>query len=315
MSFISSGRPNLDASVAPALVLKDVEAGYGEGPVLRDFNLTVAAGEVYALLGPNGAGKSTAARVACGLIPVRRGRATAGEGAPRRGRIGLAPQDCALFPALTPRENVAAVAALCGLPRSNRPAAVERALALTGCATRADEPVHSLSGGWRRRANLSAALVGRPRLLIADEPTEGVDAAARVVLSSALRETVQAGAGCLLISHDEAFVSETADRIGVLAQGRLLAEGPPKALLRQAFGLARLLVVKLPRPASRPAASRFAQSGLAPSKDGLEWRLLCEDALGAAQRVSPEADAEGGEVAVRRPGLDDLVAHLSDALS
>nr|WP_292137371.1 ATP-binding cassette domain-containing protein [Brevundimonas sp.] len=64
----------------------------------------VAAGEVYALLGPNGAGKSTAARVACGLIPVRRGRATAGEGAPRRGRIGLAPQDCALFPALTPRE-------------------------------------------------------------------------------------------------------------------------------------------------------------------------------------------------------------------
>jgi ABC-type transport system involved in cytochrome c biogenesis ATPase subunit len=151
----------LDASVAPALVLKDVEAGYGEGPVLRDFNLTVAAGEVYALLGPNGAGKSTAARVACGLIPVRRGRATAGEGAPRRGRIGLAPQDCALFPALTPRENVAAVAALCGLPRSNRPAAVERALALTGCAPRADEPVHSLSGGWRRRANLSAALVGR----------------------------------------------------------------------------------------------------------------------------------------------------------
>jgi ABC-2 type transport system ATP-binding protein len=79
--------------------------------------------------------------------------------------------------------------------------------------------------------------------------------------------------------------------------------------------LARLLVVKLPRPASRPAASRFAQSGLAPSKDGLEWRLLCEDALGAAQMVSPEADAEGGEVAVRRPGLDDLVAHLSDALS
>ena len=192
---------------------------------------------------------------------------------------------------------------------------MERALALTGCGPRADQPVHSLSGGWRRRANLSAALVGRPRLLIADEPTEGVDAAARVVLSSALRETVKAGAGCLLISHDETFVSETADRIGVLAQGRLLAEGPPKALLRQAFGLARLLVVKLPRPASRPAASRFAQSGLAPSKDGLEWRLLCEDALGAAQRVSPEADAEGGEVAVRRPGLDDLVAHLSDASS
>ena len=245
----------------------------------------------------------------------RRGRATAGEGAPRRGRIGLAPQDCALFPALTPRENVAAVAALCGLPRSNRPAAVERALALTGCAPRADEPVHSLSGGWRRRANLSAALVGRPRLLIADEPTEGVDAATRGVLSVALRETAKAGAGCLLISHDAIFVADTADRIGILAQGRLLAEGAPNALLHRAFGSARLLSIRLTRPASDPAAQWFAQAGLTASEDGLEWRRLCEDALAIAQMLAAVVDGEDGEVAVRRPGLDDLVAQLSQAPS
>ncbi|WP_312599655.1 ATP-binding cassette domain-containing protein, partial [Brevundimonas sp.] len=227
----------------------------------------------------------------------------------------LAPQDSALFPALSPRENVAVTARLCGVARKDRRAAVDRALDLTGCGPRADQPVRTLSGGWRRRANLSAALVGQPRLLIADEPTEGVDAATRGVLSAALRETVTAGAGCLLISHDAIFVADTADRIGILAQGRLLAEGAPNMLLRQAFGAARLLNIRLTRPASPAAGQWFAQAGLTPADDGLEWRRLCEDALSVAQMLAAVVDGEGGEIAVRRPGLDDLVAHLSGAPS
>jgi ABC-2 type transport system ATP-binding protein len=199
--------------------------------------------------------------------------------------------------------------------RHDRRAAVDRALDLTGCGPRADQPVRTLSGGWRRRANLSAALVGRPRLLIADEPTEGVDSATRGVLSAALRETVKAGAGCLLISHDAVFVADTADRIGVLSQGRLLAEGAPQALLHRAFGAARLLSIRLVRPASHTAAQRFARAGLTQADDGVQWRRLCEDALALAQSLAPVVDGEGGEVAVRRPGLDDLVAHLSGASS
>ena len=305
----------MGSSVAPALVLDGIEAGYDGRPVLRDFSLTLNAGEVYALLGANGAGKSTVARVACGLLPVRRGRVAVGDGTQGRARIGLAPQDSALFPALSPRENVEVTARLCGVARNDRRAAVDRALDLTGCGPRADQPVRTLSGGWRRRANLSAALVGQPRLLIADEPTEGVDAGTRGVLSAALRETVKAGAGCLLISHDAVFVSDTADRIGVLAQGRLLAEGSPNALLRQAFGAARLLSVRLTRPASDAAAQWFGQAGLTQADDRLEWRRLCEDALAVAQMLAAVVDGEGGEVAVRRPGLDDLVAHLSGASS
>ncbi|RZJ82810.1 MAG: ATP-binding cassette domain-containing protein, partial [Brevundimonas sp.] len=104
MSSISSSRPILGSSVAPALVLDGIEAGYDGRPVLRDFSLTLNAGEVYALLGANGAGKSTVARVACGLLPVRRGRVAVGDGTQARTRIGLAPQDSALFPALSPRE-------------------------------------------------------------------------------------------------------------------------------------------------------------------------------------------------------------------
>lgn len=301
----------MKSSVAPALVLGDIDAGYDDRRVLENFSLTLNAGEVYALLGANGAGKSTVARVACGLLPVRRGRVAVGDGTPTRARIGLAPQDSALFPALSPRENVAVTARLCGVARKDRRAAVDRALDLTGCGPRADQPVSTLSGGWRRRANLSAALVGQPRLLIADEPTEGVDAATRGVLSAALRETVTAGAGCLLISHDAIFVSDTADRIGILAQGRLLTEGAPNMLLRQAFGAAQLLNIRLTRPASPAAIQWFGQAGLTLANDGLEWRRLCEDALAVAQMLAAVVDGEGGEIAVRRPGLDDLVAHLS----
>lgn len=299
----------------PALVLSGVEAGYDGQPVLQDFSLTVNAAEVYALLGANGAGKSTVARVACGLLPVRQGRISVGDGARARARVGLAPQDCALFPALSPRENVDVTARLCGVPRNGRGAAVDRALALTGSGPRADQPVHTLSGGWRRRANLSAALVGRPRLVIADEPTEGVDAATRTVLSAALRETIKGGAGCLLISHDATFVADTADRIGVLVQGRILAQGAPSALLHQTFGAARLLSIRLPRPASDAARQWFAKAGLTQADDGLEWRRFGEDALAVAQMLAAVVDGEGGEVAVRRPGLDDLVAHLSGASS
>lgn len=310
-----SSRPNLGSDIAPALSLSGIDAGYDGRPVLRDFSLSIAAGEVYALLGANGAGKSTVARVASGLLPARRGHVVLGKGGGPRGRIGLAPQDSALFPALSPRENVDVTARLCGVPKRDRGAAVNRALDLTGCGPRADQPVRTLSGGWKRRANLSAALVGQPRLLIADEPTEGVDAKTRGVLSVALRETAKAGAGCLLISHDAIFVADTADRIGVLAQGRLLAEGAPNALLHRAFGSARLLSIRLTRPASDPAAQWFAQAGLTASEDGLEWRRLCEDALAIAQMLAAVVDGEDGEVAVRRPGLDDLVAQLSQAPS
>jgi ABC-2 type transport system ATP-binding protein len=315
MFSIFSNRPILGSSVAPALVLSSIDAGYEGRAVLQDFNLTVPAGEIYALLGANGAGKSTVARVACGLLSVSRGRVAVGKVTNSAAHIGLAPQDSALFPALSARENVEVTAQLCGVSKSGLRAAVERALDLTGCGPCADQPVRTLSGGWRRRANLAVALVGQPVLLVADEPTEGVDAATRGVLGQALRATAHGGAGCLLISHDAVFVAETADRIGVMALGRLIAEGAPYDLLNEAFGAARMLSVRFPGPASTRGARRLTNAGLTTGGDGLTWSRLSEDALALAHKLAPIVDAEGGEVVLRRPGLDDLVAHLSGGLS
>lgn len=293
--------------------MQDVHAGYGGRGVLHGFSLTVPAGSIHALMGANGAGKSTATRVACGLLKPTSGRVQASGGA--QGRIGLAPQETALFPALTPRENVAAVARLHGVSRAERPAEVARALELTDCLARADDPVRTLSGGWRRRANLAAALVGRPPLLVVDEPTEGVDAATRGVLAGALTAAAVDGAGCLLISHDAAFVALTADRIGVLVEGHLAVEGAPDALLEEAFGKARLLSVRLPRPPSGALAETLSGQALIAADDGLTWRALREDALTVAQLLALAVHAEDGELAVRRPDLSDLVDRLSERAS
>jgi ABC-2 type transport system ATP-binding protein len=306
--------PALPAERPPALTLARVCAGYGPRPVLRGLDLTIRAGEAYALLGPNGAGKSTAARVACGLMAPRAGRVDIGGQDPNRGGgrrlAGLAPQEIALFPALTIRENLVIMGRLAGLDRSDRESGVSRALALTDCAARADQTVATLSGGWRRRANLAAALVNRPALLVMDEPTEGVDATTRATLAKAVRQALRDGAGCLIVSHDAPFVEMAADRIGVLSEGRLVAEGERRDLLAETFGPGRLLAARFVAPPSATLADRLRGAGLVATDSDLTWRVIGDDVLAIAERIAGDVDEGGGELSIRRPGLDDLVARL-----
>lgn len=297
------------ADGAPALRLDRIHAGYGDRTVLEGLSLTVAAGEAYALIGPNGAGKSTAARVACGLLAPRSGAATvAGRG---RGRIGLAPQESALFDRLTIRENLDAMARLGGLRRAARPAAVDRALDRAGCAGRADERVSALSGGWRRRASLAAALVCGPGLLVLDEPTEGVDAATRTALALAVKTALAEGAGCLMISHDAAFVAAVATRVGVLSRGRLVAEGAPSDLLFQAFGAALRLTVRFPVRPPPGLESQMQDQGLEREADTVTWRRVGDDVDRVSAVLAAPVQAAGGEVSIRRPDLDDLLTRLT----
>ena len=317
--------PASPAEAAPALRLAQVHAGYRDRPVLKGLSLTIAAGEAYALLGPNGAGKSTAARVACGLLRPERGTVSVGGPPPAlsadRGRhVGLAPQDCALFPALTIRENLETIARL-GSARSRRgdrawrTSAVADALQRTDCTARADERVSSLSGGWRRRANLAAALVSRPSLVVLDEPTEGVDARTRTTLVRAVRDTLDTGAGCLIISHDAAFVTQAADRVGILADGRLIAEGPLDALLAQTFGEHRLLTVRFANRPSEALTRKLTASSLESKGDALVWRRVGADVLDLADQLADAIDGGAGEMIIRRPGLDELLDRLLESRS
>lgn len=304
-----------DPTVEPKIVLSVRHASrrYGERVALRDVSLQVREGEVYALIGRNGAGKSTLAKAALGALTLDGGAVRvldqdpARAGAVRRA-IGVAPQEIALYGHLTVAENLAAFATLAGM-RGSRDSAIRDALDETACGERANQRIDQLSGGWRRRANLAAAIVHGPRLLVLDEPSEGLDAETRAIYRRLVGRLRARGAAILLISHDTDDVTSLADRVGILDAGRLVAEGAPGALLRDAFGSRKELSVRLQAP-SGAAASLLRGMGLTGSEGDLDWAGLIEDAAGRALEIEQALrglDVVVRELTVRPPGLDALI--------
>jgi ABC-2 type transport system ATP-binding protein len=239
------------------------------------------------------------------------GRVTMAGGDPRReasvrARLGLVPQELALYPELTPRENLAVFGRLAGLPRQQVDIAVAGALAWTGLEDRAGSRTGELSGGQRRRLNLAAGTLHRPDVLLLDEPTVGIDPEAREGIHRLLRELRARGTAILLTTHDLDQAAELADRVGILVDGRVRAEGTPQALVEQAFGSGRELLVTLSAPADEPARARLAGEGLAPAADGRSFSGPLEGGLAALSALGQRLSAAGvplAEVRLREPGL------------
>jgi len=304
------------AAKPPAIVLRilDAHRRYADAAALDGVNLDVAAGEIYALIGRNGAGKSTLAKAAIGALALQSGTVRVLGGDPARDRaiaglIGVAPQEIALYGHLTVAENLHTFAALAGVRRS-RSEAVAAAMAATDCTPRAGTRIDQLSGGWRRRANLAAAIVHRPRLLVLDEPTEGLDSQTRMALRRLILDLKAAGTAILLISHDADDVRALADRVGVLDAGRLVVEGAPADLMAQAFDGRQDLVVRLSAPASA-AETILLKRGLGATDDGLVWSGLVAGAPAKATALDQALRDHGvaaAEISVRQPGLDALIA-------
>jgi ABC-2 type transport system ATP-binding protein len=296
------------------LCLAKATRRYGNRAALDQVSLELEEGEVYALIGRNGAGKSTLAKAAIGVLALDEGSVRVLGADPSRDRhvrrgIGVAPQEIALYSHLTVAENLNVFATLAGVPRSERVSAVARAMDETVCADRAAERLDHLSGGWRRRANLAAAIVHRPRLLVLDEPTEGLDTETLLVLRRLIDRLRANRTAVLLISHNAEDVAVLADRLGVMEAGRLVAEGRPAELMAQAFGGRTELVVRLSTtvPSVEPM---LAAHGLAPSHHGLCWSGMVVDALAQAREIEMalrSVDVELREIAVRPPGLDALI--------
>jgi ABC-2 type transport system ATP-binding protein len=300
----------------PAVVLSVGHARrrYGERAALAGVSIQIATGEVYALIGRNGAGKSTLAKAAIGALSLDSGTVRVLGGDPARDpaarrAIGIAPQEIALYPHMTVAENLDAFATLAGV-RTGRREAVAKAMDETACAERARERIDALSGGWRRRANLAAAIVHGPRLLVLDEPTEGLDAETRVVLRRLIDRLRAGGAAILLISHDGEDVAALADRVGVLHAGRVAVEGSLQGLMREAFGERQELAVRL-AAASTVGVAILDAHGLSSADEGMTWSGLSEDAPARALEIDHALRAAGAsvrELAVRPPGIDALIA-------
>ena len=219
---------------------------YGQRTILDGIDLEVRPGEVVALLGPNGAGKTTTVEIVegyrtgdagtvrvLGLDPVRGGRSL-------RARVGLMLQDGGFDIRARPLETLRQYAAFHAQPRDP-----EALLDLAGLRAVAETPWRRLSGGERQRMALAVALVGRPEVAILDEPTAGMDPEARAATRAVITDLRAEGAAILLTSHDLTDVERLADRIAILAGGRIVAAGTVAALTA---GLRPRLRVRLDRP-------------------------------------------------------------------
>lgn len=228
------------------LKIENLNKRYGQQSVLRNLSLTIAPGEIYGLLGPNGAGKTTTINIICNLLKADSGRVEI-NGQPISQQtqrwIGVAPQETLLYRSLTCEENLGFFASLYGLRGFQKRNRVNACLEAVGLTSRAKSLAETLSGGMQRRLSLAIALVHQPKLVILDEPTTGLDIEARYDIWELIRQLGSEGTTVLLTTHllDEA--ERLCQRISILKQGQILAEGT-LAELRQWIPAQEILVVQ-----------------------------------------------------------------------
>jgi ABC-2 type transport system ATP-binding protein len=303
--------------IEAAGVRKNYKGGT-EGAGLNGFDLEVTAGTVTGLLGPNGAGKTTAVRILSTLLEMDSGTATiAGhdvrkQGGEVRRRIGLVGQYAAVDEVLTGRQNLVMFGRLNHL--RNAKSRADELLERFSLTEAAGQVVSKYSGGMRRRLDLAASLIVAPRVLFVDEPTTGLDPAGRLEVWSAIRQLVDGGTTVLLTTQYLEEADQLANRISMLKEGKVVAEGTPDELKTQLGSDWLDLVLADPADVPRVVelAGPFADGEIrvhdvrvsVPVKDRTKALVAVANSLHQA-RIEPE------DITLRRPTLDEVFLHLT----
>lgn len=223
----------------PVLTLDRLTLRYGDTVAVHGLSLDVRPGEVFGLLGPNGSGKSTTIAAIVGAHPPASGtihvdgRVEADAPYAYRRSIGLVPQELALYEDFSARHNVRFFGRLYGLTGRELAERTEEVLSFVRLSEQADRPARTFSGGMQRRLNLACALVHRPRLLLLDEPTVGIDIQSRDAIFASLRQLAESGSALVYTTHHLEEAELLCDRIGIMDAGRLLAIGTVEELCRR----------------------------------------------------------------------------------
>jgi len=302
------------------LVCRDLRKHFGERVAVDGVGFHIAAGETYGLLGPNGAGKTTSISMICGLLRrdggevIVAGRAVDIGATDAKAAIGYVPQDLAIYPDLTARENLRFFGRLQRMRGKELERRVDEVLAVIDLADRAGERTDGFSGGMKRRLNIGIGLLHRPKLLVLDEPTVGVDPQSRNAILSSVADLESEGMAILYTTHYMEEAERLCDRIGIIDEGKIRAEGTRRELVALVGERDRVQFAAGGAIAPAVAALR-ALDGVdeATSSDG-RIELVVEEARNRLPRLLEVAAAAGAtirSVEVVEPDLEAVFLHLT----
>lgn len=229
--------------------LKNVLKRYDSKLSVDHLNIKIEEGEIFGLLGPNGAGKSTTIKMICGMLKIDQGTITVDGMDVHRNpievkrKIGLVPQDLAIYPELTAKENVTFFGKLYGLKGQLLAKKVQEALDFVGLVERQKERSATFSGGMKRRLNIACAIVHHPKVLIMDEPTVGIDPQSRNHILECVKKLNQNGSTVIYTSHYMEEVAAISTRIGIIDKGHLIALGTQDELRKEVAHEEKIILV------------------------------------------------------------------------
>jgi ABC-2 type transport system ATP-binding protein len=296
---------------ALAVDVRGLVKSYQGTQAVRGIDLTIRQGEVFALLGPNGAGKTTTIEILEGYRTRDRGEVSVlgvDPGAQRarlKSRIGIVLQSTGVDRYLTVRETIAMYATFYPRPRP-----VDEVISLVGLQEKRDVRVLKLSGGQQRRLDVAIALVGNPELLFLDEPTTGFDPSARREAWEVIKNLATLGMTVLLTTHYMDEAQFLADRVAVIAAGRIVAEGTPATLGDRQLARARIRY-------RRPAGATLPDGLSGPSGPDGYIEITADDVVQALHQLTGWAIDHGASLdglEVTRPSLEDIYLSLTSAL-
>jgi ABC-2 type transport system ATP-binding protein len=289
-------------------VANNVRHRYGDHQALDGVDLSVQAGQIVALLGPNGSGKTTLFRLLCTLLPIQHGSIHIGgidiQANPlaARNKIGIVFQSPSLDKKLTVDENIACQAALYGIKGSELETRRNELLGKMDLTDRRSDYCESLSGGMKRRVELVKGMLHRPQLLLLDEPSTGLDPAARLSFWQSIRSMADSGIAVLLTTHllEEA---DKADRVAIMADGKKIAEGSPNQL-RSELGDGVVTVIAN----DSELVERILRDdlGLQPQRVRHQFRLQTDSPATLVPALVEKLGDQAQSISIGRPSLEDV---------
>ncbi len=303
------------------LQVKNVSRRFGDKEAVRGVSFELGRGESFGLLGPNGAGKSTAISIICGLLRPDQGEVIVGghnvaeEPVKAKRVMGVVPQDIALYPTLSARENLAFWGSLYDLSGRELQSRIDEALEIVSLSDRQKDRIHTYSGGMKRRINIAAALLHRPQLLIMDEPTVGIDPQSRNnILETVQRLNQEKSMTVLYTSHYMEEVEYLCQRVAIIDHGQVIARGSLDEV-RQLIGTDATIRLKVANPDDTLVAAAADVPGVRQARaDEGALVALVSDTAAVLSPLMATVAGQGRKVTgieVQEPNLEAVFLHLT----